>query len=141
MLRIHFPFLLAMGVLITSSESLPVSARSTDACEKLTGRDRSRCLMNERRTASDTRSKTQTSPRSSSPSTSTISRPSVPRSASPGSSSSPGDFVTGSRVTISWSSVSGAAEYDFGIRDMTSNRLLVDTQTGATSYTARIEKG
>ena len=134
-------FILAVGVLIASGATNMLSARSNDKCDNLTGRDRSRCLMKERQNREDDNSDSRSSTRSPNSSSLAITRPGVPRSASPGSSSSPGAVVTGSRVTILWSSVSGATEYDFGIRDMTSNQLVADTQTGATSYTARIEKG
>ncbi len=133
-------FLFTLGALIVFGACDTLSARSNDKCDNLTGRDRSRCLMKERRNLTDSSSQTQASTRSS-PSESSFSRPSVPRSASPGSSSSPGDVINGSRVTISWSPVPGATEYDFGIRDMTSNQLLVDAQAGINSYTARVEKG
>lgn len=137
----RYAFLLTLGALVASGASDTVSARSNDNCDNLTGRDRSRCLMKERQNRQDSSSQPQTSTRSSTSSESSISRPNVPRNASPGSSSSPGTVVTGSRVTISWSSVSGATEYDFGIRDVTTNQLVVDTQTSSTSYSARIEKG
>jgi hypothetical protein len=60
---------------------------------------------------------------------------------SPGATSAPGAVVSGNRVTISWSAVSGATEYDFGIRDTASNQLIVDTQTSGRSYTVPIERG
>jgi hypothetical protein len=53
----------------------------------------------------------------------------------------PGVIVSGNRVTISWSAVSGATEFDFGIRDTTTNQFIVDTQTSGRSYTVPIERG
>ncbi len=135
----RYALLLTVGAVLTSCAGDAVSARSNEKCDKLTGRARSRCLMEERENRRNDGAPSQTSTR---PATSSaVSSPGVPRNSSPGASSSPGATVSGSRVTISWSSVSGATEYDLGIRDIETNQLLVDTKTAATSYTARIEKG
>lgn len=64
--------------------------------------------------------------------------PSRPGSPSPGTARSPGERVDGTRVTIGWRAVSGATEYDFGIRDMMTNELVVDERTARTSFSARL---
>jgi len=46
-----------------------------------------------------------------------------------------------STVTMSWSASSGATSYSFGVRDMISNQLVVDTTTSGTSYTASLSAG
>jgi hypothetical protein len=40
-----------------------------------------------------------------------------------------------------WNSASGATSYSFGVRDMISNQLVVDTTTGSTSFTAGLSPG
>lgn len=132
-------FLFAMGTVMASGASHMILASSNDKCDALTGRDRSRCIMKERENRRNDRSQTVTNTRSSSEPS--VSRPSVPRRASPGSPSSPGVALSGSRVTISWSTVAEATTYDLGIRDMQTNQLVADVQTETNSYTARIEKG
>lgn len=121
------------------------SAEAQGPCDRLTGSAKSRCLADERRgrrTPTPTPTPTP-KPRSMPTPTPTpvASKPAVPRSLSPGSSSSPGPVVTGGRVTISWGAVPGATEYDFGIRDMTTNALIVDSQTARLNYTTTIERG
>lgn len=64
----------------------------------------------------------------------TTSLPSTPRGANPGSGSSPGPTQSGSAVQLDWDNVSGAAEYDLGVRDMTTNQLIVDRRVTSSSY-------
>jgi len=132
-------FAILVGALFASGGLEAASARSNDQCDQFKGRDRSRCLMKERNNRRNDNTQTEADTRQIE--TAAVPRPNPPRGTIPGTSSSPGAAVDGNRVTISWSSVAGATEYDFGIRDMTTNDFLVDTKTGATSYTARIEKG
>lgn len=68
-------------------------------------------------------------------------RPAMPGGTSPGRSYSPGPMLPGTTAMIGWASVPGAEFYDFGIRDMTAGRLVVDTQSSRTSYSARLEAG
>jgi fibronectin type 3 domain-containing protein len=70
-----------------------------------------------------------------------VSVPSKPTGTSPGSTSSPGPTMSSSTVTMSWNSSSGATYYDFGVRDMNTNQLVVDTTTTNTSYTASLSAG
>jgi hypothetical protein len=67
--------------------------------------------------------------------------PSTPNSPSPGSTSSPGPTMSSSNVTLSWSASSGATFYDLGVRDMSTNQLVVDTTTSSTSYSANLSAG
>ena len=50
----------------------------------------------------------------------------VPTGLYPGSYSSPGTQIAGSVVTLQWNSVTGASEYDLGVRDMASGHLVID---------------
>ncbi|MHB9101095.1 MAG: Ig domain-containing protein [Sulfuricella sp.] len=65
----------------------------------------------------------------------------TPSSPSPGSTSSPGPTQASSTVGLSWGGVSGATYYDFGVRDMVSNALVVNTTTTGTSYSASLAAG
>ena len=58
---------------------------------------------------------------------------SVPTGLYPGSHSSPGTQIAGSVVTLRWNSVTGASEYDLGVRDMASGHLVVDRRLPANS--------
>ncbi len=51
---------------------------------------------------------------------------SVPTGLYPGSYSSPGTQIARSVVTLQWNSVTGASEYDLGVRDMASGHLVID---------------
>lgn len=66
--------------------------------------------------------------------------PSTPSNPSPGSTSSPGSVMSSTSVTLSWSLSSGATYYDLGVRDMTTNALVVDTTVSGTSFTANLTK-
>jgi surface antigen len=70
-----------------------------------------------------------------------VSVPATPRAMAPGSLRSPGSATSDTNVRIEWSSVAGAEEYDFGIRDLTSNRLVIDDRSRRTSYTAKLRSG
>lgn len=144
----------AAGAVWSVGEAPPAHAQS--ACDKLTGRDKSRCLMDQRRAkrtpAAPTPRETpapratpkpapKPTPTPSPTPSPALAKPATPRGLSPGSAAAPGAVITGRQVTISWSPVSGATEYDFGIRDTITNQFLVDTQTTQTSYTATVERG
>ena len=69
------------------------------------------------------------------------SMPSTPRNTLPGRASEPGNQLPGSSVTISWSNVRGAAEYDLAVRDMTDKKSVpIDRLTG-TFHTVRVKPG
>jgi murein DD-endopeptidase MepM/ murein hydrolase activator NlpD len=71
----------------------------------------------------------------------TASIPSTPRNTLPGRSSEPGTQLSGSSVTISWSTVRGATEYDLSVRDMTDKKSLpIDRQT-RTFHIVRVKPG
>ena len=67
--------------------------------------------------------------------------PPTPINPSPGTTSSPGPLMSSSSVTLSWNASSGATTYGVGVRDMSTNVLVVDTNTGSTSYTAHLTAG
>jgi hypothetical protein len=67
--------------------------------------------------------------------------PATPGSPSPGTTSSPGPTTSSDTVALSWSSVSGATYYSFGVRDMTTNQLVVDQTSTGTSYSAALSSG
>jgi uncharacterized protein YegP (UPF0339 family) len=69
---------------------------------------------------------------------SVVTIPGTPTGTSPGNTSSPGPTQSGSTVALSWGAVSGATSYSLGVRDMTSNVLVVDTTTSGSSYTASL---
>ncbi len=127
---------LSITALAVWSFGSATSAEAQGPCDRLTGRDRSRCLADERRDRSG--SGPQAPREGASPA---ASRPAMPRALSPGAASAPGQVLSGNRVTIAWAPVDGATEYDFGIRDTTTNTMLVDTRSPRTSYTAVIERG
>lgn len=132
---------LAGGAIAVWSFNSASPAEAQGPCDKLTGSAKSRCLADERRgRRTPTPTPTPTSKPKPTPAP-VASKPAVPRSLSPGSSSAPGPVVTGNRVTISWGAVTGATEYDFGIRDTTANALIADTRTSQTSFTASITRG
>ncbi|BCS34401.1 hypothetical protein TBR22_A36310 [Luteitalea sp. TBR-22] len=70
-----------------------------------------------------------------------LAAPSVPSGPSPGSTSSPGPTMGSSNVTVGWGVSSGATSYGLGIRDMTTNALVVDTYVTGTSHTALLTAG
>ncbi len=72
---------------------------------------------------------------------SSTSIPAMPASTSPGSTSSPGPLQASASVSLSWGSSSNATSYSLGVRDMSTNQLVVDTTTSGTSYTASLSPG
>jgi uncharacterized protein YegP (UPF0339 family) len=68
----------------------------------------------------------------------TITIPAMPTNTSPGATSSPGPTQSSSTVTLSWNASSGATYYSLGVRDMTTNALVVNTTTSGTSYSASL---
>jgi hypothetical protein len=67
--------------------------------------------------------------------------PTTPGNTSPGSLSSPGPVQSSATVQLSWSASSGATTYSLGVRDMTTNQLVVDTTTSSTTYTVTLNSG
>jgi hypothetical protein len=68
--------------------------------------------------------------------------PATPAGPSPGSTSSPGPTTSGTSVGLSWSGVTGATSYSFGVRDAGTGELVVDvTDYTSTSYTAHLSAG
>ncbi|RNJ61499.1 MAG: hypothetical protein EDM03_15465 [Porphyrobacter sp. IPPAS B-1204] len=67
--------------------------------------------------------------------------PATPATAGPGSAREPGPAQSATRVTLEWSAVSGATEYDLGVRDLTTNRLVFDRRISATAQRVTIEPG
>lgn len=70
-----------------------------------------------------------------------VTAPPVPGNPSPGSAAGPGSTTGGASVQLEWRAATGAAEYDLGVRDMTTNQLVVDRRVGDTSFRARLEPG
>ena len=67
--------------------------------------------------------------------------PATPTNPAPGTATSPGPTIDDPNVTLSWTASSGATYYSIGVRDMTSNTLVVDTTTPNTSYIAALSGG
>ncbi len=67
--------------------------------------------------------------------------PAVPTGTSPGTTYTPGPTMSGNSVTLSWNASSGATQYGLGVRDMTTNTLVVSTTVTGTSYTANLIAG
>jgi pimeloyl-ACP methyl ester carboxylesterase/energy-converting hydrogenase Eha subunit B len=67
--------------------------------------------------------------------------PPMPANPTPGTTANPGPTLGGTSVTMSWSASSGATYYSFGVRDMDTNQLIVDTTTTSTSYSANLAAG
>ena len=70
-----------------------------------------------------------------------VTAPPVPGNPSPGSGTGPGSSASGATVQLEWRTATGAVEYDLGVRDMTTNQLVVDRRVGDTSFRARLEPG
>lgn len=84
---------------------------------------------------------TAPSPQPPPPSRLTATVPAVPGDPSPGNSSSPGSTASGASVRLNWNAVPGADEYDLGIRDVATNRLVVDRRVNGSSFRAALEPG
>ena len=67
--------------------------------------------------------------------------PPIPANPSPGTTTSPGPTLSSSTVTLSWSASSGATTYGVGVRDLSTNLLVVDANTSNTSFTANLTPG
>ena len=67
--------------------------------------------------------------------------PAMPSAIGPGNVTSPGPLLGGTSVALSWSAVSGATSYSYGVRDMTSNTLVVDSTTAGTSIGVNLTAG
>lgn len=73
--------------------------------------------------------------------TPSVTIPAMPGNTSPGSLSSPGPVQSSTTVQLSWSAVSGATSYSLGVRDMTTNLLVVDTTTSSAAYNVVLSPG
>lgn len=67
--------------------------------------------------------------------------PSTPRNTLPGRSSEPGTQLSGLSVTISWSTVRGATEYDLTVRDMTDKKSLPINRLTRTFHIVKVKPG
>jgi hypothetical protein len=67
--------------------------------------------------------------------------PASPNAVGPGSVNEPGPQQSGTRVTLEWTAVSGATEYDLGVRDIITNRLVFDQRVRGTSQRVTLEPG
>jgi hypothetical protein len=67
--------------------------------------------------------------------------PATPSVRGPGSTGEPGPQQSGTRVTLEWSPVSGAKEYDLGVRDLVTNRLVFDDRVAGTTHRMTLEAG
>ena len=67
--------------------------------------------------------------------------PPTPTNPSPGLTSSPGPILSSSTVTLSWNASSGATFYDLGVRDLSTNLLVVDTLVSSTFHTVTLTPG
>lgn len=67
--------------------------------------------------------------------------PSTPGSTLPGRTSEPGTRLSGSSVTISWSGIRGATEYDLSVRDMTDKKSLPIDRLSRTYHIVRVRPG
>ncbi len=67
--------------------------------------------------------------------------PAIPNSTTPGNASSPGTMQPSNTVTMGWNTVNGAINYGIGVRDMTTDTLVVDEKTTNSSYTATLSAG
>ncbi len=72
---------------------------------------------------------------------SAVSIPATPGNPSPGNTSSPGPVTAGTSVTLSWNASSGATYYDLGVRDISSNTLVVDQTVNGNSLTVGLSAG
>ena len=94
-----------------------------------------------RQAASPQTRPTQSTTASSSSQSAAASIPSTPRNTLPGRSSEPGTRLSGSSVTISWSSIRGATEYDLSVRDMTDKKSLPIDRLSRTYHIVRVRPG
>jgi murein DD-endopeptidase MepM/ murein hydrolase activator NlpD len=76
---------------------------------------------------------------SGSPATAGI--PAKPRNTLPGKPDEPGARMTGSSVTINWSTVRGATEYDLSVRDVTDKKSLSIDRVARAFHIVRVKSG
>lgn len=67
--------------------------------------------------------------------------PVTPTAIGPGTTREPGPQQSGTRVTLEWNAVSGAAEYDLGVRDLVTNQLVFDRRVSGTAQRITLEPG
>ena len=67
--------------------------------------------------------------------------PAMPGVVGPGSTREPGPEQPDTRVTLQWSPVSGASEYDLGLRDLATGQLLFDRRVSGTSQRITLQPG
>lgn len=67
--------------------------------------------------------------------------PATPDAVGPGGTREPGPEQSGTRVTLQWRAVEGATDYDLGVRDLASNRLVFDRRVNGTSQRVTLDPG
>jgi hypothetical protein len=67
--------------------------------------------------------------------------PVTPTAIGPGTAREPGPQQSGNRVTLEWNAVSGASEYDLGVRDLVTNQLVFDRRVSGTAQRVTLEPG
>jgi hypothetical protein len=67
--------------------------------------------------------------------------PVVPSGTGPGGSSAPGPTIVDTTVTVRWNAVTGVVDYDLGVRDMTTNQLVVDRRVRTNSHQIALTPG
>lgn len=63
----------------------------------------------------------------------------APRSVFPGATSNPGPIVQNARVKLEWEAVRGADYYELSLRDVTSNKTVVDQEVRGTTFNATLD--
>jgi murein DD-endopeptidase MepM/ murein hydrolase activator NlpD len=77
-----------------------------------------------------------TSPQISNPSI-----PQIPSNLSPGSSNSSNPPVSASSTRLSWSATNGATSYNIGVRDLSSNELVVSASPTSANFDVALQSG
>lgn len=67
--------------------------------------------------------------------------PATPGTAAPGTTREPGPVQAGTRVTLEWSPVTGATEYDLGVRDLATGQLVFDRRVSGTGQRLTLQPG
>ena len=70
-----------------------------------------------------------------------IAAPKTPTGASPGSLTGPGQSLASNSVTLKWNTIPTTTYYNVGVRDITSNQLVVSATSTSASYTANLQSG
>jgi hypothetical protein len=67
--------------------------------------------------------------------------PAVPNMVGPGATREPGPVQSGPRVTLEWTPVTGATEYDLGVRDLATGQLVYDRRVSGTALRLTLQPG